>query len=61
MKVCSNPGQLEQFLEKKVGISEDHPSVISKFEENCKEIEIDGVAKDGKLVIYAIGEHIENA
>jgi hypothetical protein len=35
--------------------------VISKFQENSKELEIDGVAKDGKLVIYAIGEHIENA
>ena len=61
MKVCSNESQLQEFLEKKAAISEEHPSVISKFQENSKELEIDGVAKDGKLVIYAIGEHIENA
>jgi len=35
--------------------------VISKFETGAKEIEIDAVAQDGKLLIYAIAEHIENA
>jgi len=61
MRVCSNSEQLQEFLEKKANVSKDHPTVISKFQENSKELEIDGVAKDGKLVIYAIWEHIENA
>jgi carbamoyl-phosphate synthase large subunit len=34
---------------------------MSKFIENAREIEIDGVAKDGALVVYAITEHVENA
>src|SRR5262249_36812999 len=34
---------------------------ISKFIENAREIEIDGVAKDGTLILYAITEHVENA
>jgi carbamoyl-phosphate synthase large subunit len=42
-------------------VSSDHPVVISKFVENAREIEIDGVAQKGKLVIYAISEHVENA
>ena len=54
MRVCSNSEQLQEFLEKKANVSKDHPTVISKFQENSKELEIDGVAKDGKLVIYAI-------
>lgn len=39
----------------------DHPVVISKFLTNAKEFEIDAVAHQGEIVIYAISEHIENA
>ena len=35
--------------------------VISKFETNAKEIDFDGVAQNGNLLLYAISEHIENA
>ena len=42
-------------------MSKDHPVVISKFITNAKEIEIDAVAQDGDIIIYAISEHIENA
>jgi len=35
--------------------------VISQFIENGKELEIDGVAKEGTIVIQAMTEHIENA
>ncbi len=35
--------------------------VISKFIQNAKEIEFDGVACQGKVVNYAISEHVENA
>ncbi|MCK5345387.1 MAG: ATP-grasp domain-containing protein, partial [Candidatus Heimdallarchaeota archaeon] len=38
-----------------------HPVVISKFIKNAKEIEIDAVAENGKIKIYAISEHVENA
>lgn len=60
MRVCSDRLQLEEFLTK-ASISKEYPTVISKFEIGAKEIEIDGVAKDGRLELYAISEHIENA
>lgn len=35
--------------------------VITKFIENAKEIEIDAVAREGELIVFAISEHVENA
>jgi len=61
MQVCENKKQLEKFLKKIAHISPEHPSVISKFESGAKEVEIDGVAQNGELKIYAITEHVENA
>ncbi len=61
MNVATNEAELAFFVSEAANISPDHPVVISKFMTNAKEIEIDGVAKGGKLEIYAISEHIENA
>lgn len=60
MRICSDDFQLREFLEK-ARISKEYPTVISKFEIGAKEIEMDGVAKNGKLEIYALSEHVENA
>ncbi|MEK6942658.1 MAG: carbamoyl-phosphate synthase (glutamine-hydrolyzing) large subunit [Nanoarchaeota archaeon] len=61
MRVASNKEELDQYLKKAAEVSKEHPVVISKFITNAKEIEIDAVAKNGDIVIYAISEHIENA
>jgi carbamoyl-phosphate synthase large subunit len=61
MSVAADKKELEQYLQKAAEVSKEHPVVISKFITNAKEIEIDAVAKDGDVVIYAISEHIENA
>ena len=61
MKVAFDRDSLLTFLKKAVDVSSDHPVVVSKFIENAREIEIDGVAAKGKLVIFAISEHVENA
>ena len=61
MSVALDKQSLIKFLKRAVDISSDHPVVISKFIENAREIEIDGVAKKGALVVYAITEHVENA
>jgi len=61
MSVAYSREDLERFLGKAAKISKEAPVVVSKFELGAKEIEIDAVASDGKLVIYAIAEHIENA
>ena len=61
MNVAFNPDDLEVFLGRASKISEDHPVVISKFISNSKELEIDAVARNGKIVADAISEHVENA
>lgn len=53
--------ELKQYLHDATVISPDHPVVVSRFINNAKELEIDGVADHGKIVIEAISEHIENA
>lgn len=61
MGVAMNDEELERFLEKAVEVSPEHPVVISKFLLNAKELEIDGVAKEGKIIASVISEHVENA
>lgn len=61
MNVCYNEEQLESFLEMATEVSKQHPVVISEFLDRCKEIEIDAVAKDGEILLYAISEHVEFA
>lgn len=61
MKVVSDQKTLTNYLNEAVLISNDHPVVISQFIENAKELEIDGIAQNGKIVIDSISEHIENA
>ena len=61
MAVASNDTELVRFLGKAVDVSREHPVVISKFIVNAKEVELDGVARDGELLAHAISEHVENA
>jgi carbamoyl-phosphate synthase large subunit len=61
MNVCSNNHELKQFLQMAAEVSKKHPVVVSEFIQHAKEIEFDAVAKDGEIVAYAIGEHIEFA
>ncbi|MBD5244835.1 MAG: carbamoyl-phosphate synthase (glutamine-hydrolyzing) large subunit [Barnesiella sp.] len=61
MNVCSNPDELERFLRLAANVSKQHPVVVSEFIQNAKEIEMDAVAQDGEIKVYAISEHIEYA
>lgn len=61
MSTAFNRKELDMYLKKATDVSKEHPVVISKFITDAKEIEIDAVAHDGKIVIYAISEHVENA
>ena len=61
MSVAMNDKELERFLARAVEVSEDHPVVITKYLLNTKELELDGVAKEGKIVASVISEHVENA
>lgn len=61
MSVAFDKESLVKYVKRASDVSSDHPIVISKFIENAREIEMDGVAQKGNLVVYAISEHVENA
>lgn len=61
MNVVSSDKALELYLAEATSVSPDHPVVVSDFIEGAKELEMDGVAKNGQVVVQAISEHVENA
>jgi hypothetical protein len=61
MNVAYSAEKLAEYLREATGVSPDHPVVISKFIQGGREVEMDGIAKDGKVVGCAIHEHVENA
>ncbi len=61
MAVAQNQAQLEAIIDRAVLVSPEHPIVVSKFLEGAKELEFDGVARNGEVVASAISEHVENA
>ncbi|MFI3262183.1 MAG: carbamoyl-phosphate synthase (glutamine-hydrolyzing) large subunit [Rikenellaceae bacterium] len=61
MNVVSNKVELKHFLELATNVSKQYPVVVTEFVENAKEIEIDAVAKNGEVMLYAISEHVEFA
>ncbi|MBN2615617.1 MAG: carbamoyl-phosphate synthase (glutamine-hydrolyzing) large subunit [Bacteroidales bacterium] len=61
MNVVSNKSELEHFLNLATEVSKQYPVVVSKFIEGAKEIEMDAVADDGEIIVYAISEHVEFA
>ncbi|RKO82840.1 hypothetical protein BDK51DRAFT_8423, partial [Blyttiomyces helicus] len=61
MNVVYSVDDLHNFLDLAVNVSREYPVVISKYIEEAKEIEMDAVAHDGKLVYHVVTEHVENA
>ncbi len=61
MNVVSNRDELEGFLTLATSVSRQYPVVVTEFIEYAKEIEIDAVARNGEVLIYAISEHVEFA
>lgn len=61
MAVVHSEEDLSDYVTQSAFINKEAPIVVSKFEQGAKEIEFDGVAQHGDLIIYAISEHVENA
>ena len=61
MNTVYSKSDLANFLNQAAKVSKDHPVVITKYIENAKEIEMDAVAIDGKMVGHFVSEHVENA
>jgi len=61
MSVAHDPAELDRILQRARTVSAEHPVVITKFETGAREIEIDAVADEGKIVLWAVSEHVEDA
>jgi len=61
MNVVYDAKEMERYLKQATSVSPDHPVVVSDFMQSAKELEIDGVANQGEVAVYAISEHVENA
>lgn len=61
MNVVYSPEDLQSYLSQATAVNREHPVVITKYLEGAKEIEMDAVARDGKLMMHYISEHVENA
>ena len=60
MSVIYSQEEMDEYL-RNVVVSNDYPVVISKFITGAKEIEVDAVAHNGILKLWAISEHVEDA
>ncbi|KAF2835521.1 carbamoyl-phosphate synthase [Patellaria atrata CBS 101060] len=61
MTVIRSENELKDKLLAASEVSPDHPVVITQYIEGAKEIDIDAVASNGKLLVHAISEHVEDA
>jgi carbamoyl-phosphate synthase large subunit len=61
MSVAYDDESLQLCLANANDVSPEHPVVISEFIEGAREIELDGVAKNGEILTAIVSEHIENA
>merc|ERR1719428_2045077 len=61
MNVAYSEAELSAYLDLAGEVSGDKPVVVSKFIENGREIDVDAVAQDGKVLLHTISEHVENA
>jgi len=61
MRVAYAKEELKDYLRLAAKVSPEHPVVISKFMQEAKEVEVDGVSDGEDVLIGAIIEHIEKA
>ncbi|XP_051480062.1 carbamoyl-phosphate synthase [ammonia], mitochondrial isoform X1 [Apus apus] len=61
MNVVYTEGEMKKFLAEATRVSQDHPVVVTKFIKDAREVEMDAVAKAGRVISHAISEHVEDA
>ncbi|KAF2013301.1 carbamoyl-phosphate synthase [Aaosphaeria arxii CBS 175.79] len=61
MTVIRGEDELKEKLTAASDVSPDHPVVITQYIEGAQEIDCDGVASNGNLLVHAVSEHVENA
>ncbi|KAH7076483.1 hypothetical protein BKA63DRAFT_489806 [Paraphoma chrysanthemicola] len=61
MTVIRSESELKEKLLAASSVSPDHPVVITQYIDGAQEIDCDAVASNGKVLVHAVSEHIENA
>jgi len=61
MRLVYNKHEFTEMLIKACDVSPDKPVVISKYVEDAMEVDFDGVALNGNILVQAISQHIESA
>lgn len=59
MSVLYTPAQLSHYMQHISMDLEAHPLVMSKFLSDAVECDLDGVARNGVLIVHALCEHVE--
>lgn len=61
MKVASSKEELTEDVKNAYALSQGQAILLTEYLEDAKEIELDGVAKNGEVIISIVSEHLENA
>uniref|UniRef100_A0A7S2GJZ2 Carbamoyl phosphate synthase arginine-specific large chain n=1 Tax=Haptolina brevifila TaxID=156173 RepID=A0A7S2GJZ2_9EUKA len=61
MNVAYSQEELATYLGNTAEVSGDKPVVVSKFIEGGREIDVDAVAQNGRVIVHTVSEHVENA
>jgi carbamoyl-phosphate synthase large subunit/carbamoyl-phosphate synthase small subunit len=61
MRLVYNDHEFNEMLIKACDVSPDKPVVISRYIEDAMEVDFDGVAYHGEILVHAICQHIESA
>jgi carbamoyl-phosphate synthase large subunit len=61
MEICYDEEHLEEYMEKAVAASHEHPVLIDKYVEDAIEIDVDAVSDGVDVVVAGVMEHIEEA
>lgn len=61
MEIVNNEKELEEYMERAVIISKEHPVLVDKYLTNAIEIDVDALCDEKNVFIAGILEHIEEA
>lgn len=61
MKVASSREELSEDVKNAYAISDGQAILLTEYLEDAREVELDGVAQKGKVIVSVVSEHLENA
>ncbi len=61
MKVVASDQELALYLKNQIEVSKTYPMVMTEYLDACRECDVDGVSRNGKVIALAISEHVEPA